>query len=261
MSSDRNRAVSVVVFGGPKSGKSTFAVSAPAPRLILDVEASARFLDIQMVKWNPRHDPPVLDGTWDTAVVSVQDFDEVRKVYQWLQSGRHPFNSVIIDSISELQQRLIEKVSNRAQMQTQDWGTVLRDYMGALRDFRDLTEHPTHYMTAVVLIAMGVVGADGKMRPFAQGQSRTMVPFLFDVLGAMHVDTWEAEPGNSASTQSIHRLLVGPNHRYETGTRVQGGRVPNYIDNPTIPGLLDMIFGPLEPENTEESEESEEVAQ
>jgi AAA domain len=242
------RALSLLIFGGPKSGKSTLAVTAPAPRLLLDVEYGARFLPIVPVKWdNLNNSPPEYDGTWDTAVVNVQNFDDVQKVYKWLKSGKHPFNSVIIDSISELQQRLIEKISNRMQMQTQDWGTVLRDFMGLMRDFRDLTEHRTNPMTAVVLLAMAVPDKDGRMRPFAQGQSRIMLPYLFDILGAMHVDTWEPEPG---LPQSVHRLLIGPNRTYETGTRVDAKLIGGYVDNPTIPMLLDTIFGPL-PDLTE----------
>lgn len=243
-----NRAISILVHGSAKSGKSTLAATAPAPRLLLDCEASTRFLNINPVRWDPNTEaPPVYDGSWDTCVVTVRQYDDVIKAYQWLQSGKHPFKSTIVDSISELQQKLIEKVSNRMQMQTQDWGEVLRNFMGTMRDFRDLTEHKTKPQTAVVLVAMSVPGNEsngGKQRPFAQGQSRIMLPYLFDILGAMHVDTWIDDSG---VPQEMYRLLIGPNRVYETGERV-GGRLSGYLDNPTIPEILDKIFGPEETE-------------
>lgn len=236
-----NRAISLLVHGSAKAGKSTLAATAPSPRIIIDIEGGTRFLNVKHVTWDPnKHAPPVDDGTWDTAVVTCRTYDDAIKAYQWLQSGKHPFNSLIVDSISELQQKLVEKQTNREQAKMQDWGDILRAFMGLMRDFRDLTENAIRPLEAVVLTAMSKPGQDGKLHPFAQGQSQIMLPYLFDILGAMHVDTWVDDSGNS---QEIHRLLINTNPIYETGERV-GGRLPGYLDNPNIPDILDRIFGP-----------------
>ncbi|AKJ72599.1 hypothetical protein PP301_gp123 [Gordonia phage GMA2] len=237
-----NRAISVLVHGPAKAGKSTFGASSPKPMLLIDIEGGSRFLDIKPVRWDPtRHAPPEADGSWDTAIVTVRNYDDALKAYEWLKAGKHPFESVVIDSISELQQRLVDQVTNRDQAKLQDWGDILRKFMGFLRDMRDLTEHPTKPVQSVVLIAMSVDDQAGKKQPFAQGQSKVMLPYLFDILGAMHVDLWTNDAGEQ---QKIHRMLIGPNNIYATGERV-GGRVGSYVDNPTVPGLLDMIFGPV----------------
>jgi len=224
-----------------KTGKTTFAATAPAPRLLLDAEAGSRFLNIKPIEWNPaRDEPPKPDGSWDTAKVIIRDYDDVLKAYQWLKSGKHPFNSAIIDSISEVQQKLLEKLTNRMQAREQDWGDVFRQFSGLMRDFRDLTEHPVKPLTAVIAVSMSQQWLDGKYHPYAQGQSKTLLPYLFDVIGAMHADSWEDEAGMHV----IRRLLIGPNKIYETGERV-GGRLPGFLDNPNIPEILDAIFGPL----------------
>jgi hypothetical protein len=101
-----------MVYGESKVGKSTFAVTAPYPRLMLDVEGGHRFLPINVKYWDPlREEPPAADGTWDTCVVNVTDYDTVLKAYQWLQIGKHQFKSLIIDSVSELQVKCVDNIA------------------------------------------------------------------------------------------------------------------------------------------------------
>jgi hypothetical protein len=203
-------------------------------------------LNVTSTPWDPNTQaPPADDGSWDTCIVTVRHYDDVIRAYEWLRSGKHPFNSVIVDSVSELQQRLVEKVTNRMAAQQQDWGEILRQFMGIMRDFRDLTENPVKPLTAVVLVAMSVPGQDGKYRPFAQGQSRIMLPYLFDILAASNVLTWVDDAGNQ---QTLYRLLF-QSPQYETGERV-GGRVGQFMDNATVPMILDAVFGPLPDEVT-----------
>ena len=67
-------------------------------------------------------------------------FEIMAKVYQWLQSGRHQFASVIIDSISELQVKIMEQVAGRTAIQLQQWGDIGRATSGLMRDLRDLSQ-------------------------------------------------------------------------------------------------------------------------
>lgn len=236
------RSMSILVHGNAKTGKSTFASTSPKPACYIDVEGGTRFLPITGVVWDPKGPPPEFDGTWDTAVVKVRSYDDAVNAYNWLQSGKHPFKSVVVDSISELQQKLIEKVAGRNQMQTQNWGEVLRNFMGFMRDFRDLCEHPTMPLESVVLVAMTRDHPDGKKAPQLQGQAATMLPYMFDVSAATHVYNWVDEQG----TKNVsHRLLIGPNDFYQVGERT-GGRLPDQLENPTVPAMLDYVFGARE---------------
>jgi hypothetical protein len=210
--------------------------------LFLDAEGGVKFLPIRGVKWDPnREEPPAFDGSWDTAVVSVRDYDTIVRAFQWLQSGKHPFEAVVMDSASEIQQRLIEKITGRGQAQQQQWGDILRQFIGLMRDFRDLTEHPTKPLQSVALVAMSKQGGDGIYHPWFQGQTATMVPYLFDIVAAMTVVNYDDGQGNMLKA---HRLLIGQNTMYEVGERA-GGRLPGYLDNPSIPWILDCIIGPV----------------
>ncbi|MDD2326446.1 MAG: AAA family ATPase [Alphaproteobacteria bacterium] len=246
------RSISILLQGPAKAGKSTFASTSPKPMCYLDCEGGTRFLPITAVVWDPRTAPPEFDGTWDTAVVKIRNYDDATLAYQWLQSGKHPFTSLVVDSISELQQKLVDKISGRNQMQTQDWGEVFRNFMGMLRDFRDLCENPIRPLTSVVLVAMSKTVDKGLKIPQLQGQSLTYLPYLFDVTAAAHVYTWRDEQQNQMTS---FRLLVGPNDMYQVGERV-GGRIPAELENPTVPMILDYVFGPETPAESTEPQAS-----
>lgn len=236
-----DRALSVLIHGHSKVGKSTLSVTAPYPRLYLDVESASRFLPITKVVWDPlQGPPPVADGTWDTCVVYVRNYDTMLRVYQWLQQGQHQFASFILDSVSELQVRLQEQLVGRGQMQMQQWGELLRNMAGLMRDLRDLTMHPTNPLEAVILTAM-TVQKDGIWRPYLQGQLATVIPYFFDLCGYLFVDQVAQEDPTLPAVET-RRLLTRKHPQFEAGERVQG-RLPAVVDNPNISSMLDAIFG------------------
>jgi hypothetical protein len=233
-----------MVYGESKVGKSSFAVTAPYPRLMLDVEGGHRFLPIIAKYWDPMtEEPPQADGTWDTVVVQVRNYDTVLKAFQWLQSGKHQFKSLIIDSISELQVKCMDNIAGTEQMKMQQWGELLRHMGALLRDLRDLTMHPTQPLEAVVLTAMARKGQDGVYRPYLQGQLAVQAPYFYDVLGAITVE----ELPNEDPLQPPHkvrRMYVERTSQYEAGERVQGrlGTIVEQVDL-GVERLLDKVFG------------------
>lgn len=242
--SEVQRSLTIMVHGESKVGKSTFAVTAPYPRLMLDVEGGHRFLPINVKYWDPiREEPPVADGTWDTVVVVVRDYDVVMKTFQWLQSGKHQFKSLIIDSISELQVKCMDNIAGTEQMKMQQWGELLRHMGALLRDLRDLTNHPTQPLEAVVLTAMSRKGQDGVYRPYLQGQLAVQAPYFYDILGAITVEQ-VPNPDPMQPPYKVRRMYVERTPEYEAGERVQGrlGKIVEQ-ENLGIERMLDMVFG------------------
>jgi hypothetical protein len=238
-----------------KVGKSTFANTAPAPRLLLDAEAAARFLPGRKVYWDPMRDSPpgldpttgvaTYDGTWDTCVVAVRDYGVMVRVLQWLQSGQHGFESLIVDSISEIQKRLKDQMTGgNGEMDQRKWGEILTHMEALIRQLRDLTEHPTKPLTAVVLTAMTEM-RDNKWRPYVQGSLRVTLPYFIDVVGYMFVQQLPSEDPTKPGAE-IRRMLTRPHQLYEAGERVQG-RLPQYIDGDAmnVERMLDAVFGPV----------------
>lgn len=254
------RSLTLMVYGESKVGKSSFAVTAPYPRLMLDVEGGHRFLPIVVKYWDPlREEPPVADGTWDTCVVTIRDYDTVIKTYQWLQLGKHQFKSLIIDSISELQVKCMDSIAGNEQMKMQQWGELLRHMGGLLRDIRDLTMHPTNPLEAVVLTAMSRSSQEGRNKPYLQGQLAIQAPYFYDILGALTVE----QVSNSDPLQppyKVRRMYVERTNEYEAGERVQG-RLGSIVeqDKLSIEVMLNTIFGPKQTAVTETTKQEKEV--
>lgn len=227
---------SLLVHGLSKSGKSTLMDTAPAPRLILDAEggASTRFTPSRKIVWNPGADaPPIADGTWDTCVVYVRSFNDVKQTYDWLNSGKHPFQSVIIDSLSETQQRCVDALVGTEQMKMQDWGELLRKMSTLVRSYRDLIIHPTNPVRCVAFVAM-TKEFDGVKKPYVQGALAQTLPYYVDVIGYLH-------GGVTEDGEQVHKLLCSPHQSFEAGDRT--GRLGSVVDEPNIEAMLATIYG------------------
>ncbi len=242
-----NRSLTVLVHGPSKSGKSTLAATAPYPRLMFDVEHGHKFLPLNVKYWDPKtEEPPVADGTWDTCVVPVLTYADLETAYQYLKLGRHQFKSVIVDSISELQVKLIDQLTGTEQMKMQTWGQLLRSMGDLLRGMRDLTMHPTNPLESVVLVAMSK-DVDGKYKPYLQGQLATQLPYFWDVVGFLRVEEWP-NPDPTQPPYKLRRLYVEATDFAEAGERVQG-RLGSIVEQGdlNIVTMLDQIYGPATP--------------
>lgn len=238
----QGRALSILVHADTKVGKSTFANTVPAPRLLLDAEAAYRFLPGAKIFWDPMtQEPPAYDGTWETCVVLVRNYSVMERAYEWLNSGKHPFVSVVVDSISEVQTKCKDDLTADGRMSQQLWGDLLTAMERMVRGFRDLTEHPTRPLQAVVITAM-TQQRDGKYRPYVQGQLQVKLPYFLDVIGYMYAETVQNPNDPTAAPEKVRRLLVVPHVQFEAGERVQG-RLGDIVTNPTVPMMLDMVFG------------------
>ena len=251
-----SRALSVLVHSDTKVGKSTFGNTTPAPRLILDAEAAYRFLPGTKIFWDPmreappqlgqgrtdpRVDSPVVAVDWETCVVVVRDYPVMIKAFEWLNSGQHVFVSVVMDSISEVQKRCKDNMRGLdEQMDQRKWGQLLDHMEWLVRGLRDLTEHPTRPLQAVVLTCM-TTNRDDKWRPYVQGQLAVTMPYLRDVIGYMFVQEIPGADPTQPGTK-VRRLLVTPHPQFEAGERVQG-KLGDIVENPNMTDMLDMVFG------------------
>lgn len=232
--------LTILVHGDTKMGKTTFAATAPAPRLILDAELKAQYLPGKKVTWNAKNGPPPTEGAFDTCIVPIREYADFVSALEWLQSGKHSFRSVVLDSVSELQKRCQDQLNpSLDQLRTQDWGTLLRHMEARVRQLRDLTEHPTQPVEAVVITAMTVM-REGKWRPYVQGQLSVTLPYFMAVVGYLFIqDVPNEDP--TQPIEQVRRLLVTPTPSIEAGENV-GGRLGQVVDHPTIEKMLDLVF-------------------
>lgn len=224
--------LTMLVHADSKVGKSFLSVSTRPPRLYLDVEnASAKISGLKITTWDPRDAPPAASPKWDTCVVHIRTWQDALDAMDWLQSGNHPFVSISLDSVSELQNKVLDKIAGRNQVKIQDWGGVLREMGGWLRDLRDLTVHPTNPITSIVITSMTVLDTENKIqRPYLQGQLKNVIPYLWDVVGYMYIEEDENE---NEVRWMLTRRVTERGIRIEAGERI-GGKIPARFKLPNI---------------------------
>lgn len=188
--------LATVIHGESGAGKSYFGSTAPGPRLILDAEGGSGYIksNKRQVKWEPlKGGPPEADGTWDACFVDVFDWKEIYAAYEWLASGRHGFKSVIIDSLTEAQKRLVDDVAGVDQPTLPQWGIIGRHFEDIIRKFRDLKRHKTNPVNVIMLCLSHL--RDNETRPFLKGQIELSLPAFVDVVGFLYTQV-SATEGN-----------------------------------------------------------------
>lgn len=175
--------LSLLVHGIHGGGKSTLANTAPGPRLVLDAEGGANWLPGKKIYWtDAQQAPPQVDED-TTVIINILNPNTLLLVYQWLASGKHSFNSVILDSLSEMQKRFIDQIAGTNQMKQEDWGTLLRSLEKVVRDFKDLKTNDKRPLEAVVVVCGSVKKDSEPWSPALQGAIGNSLPFYFDVVG------------------------------------------------------------------------------
>lgn len=233
------RPLTLVVHGESGVGKSYLADGAPGPRLILDVEGGTRFTPSQKVQWDPRAGIPEL-GPDDTAVVTVHDLGAIQQTYQWLTQIETPFRSVIVDSLTEVQKRYIDKIAGADQMKLQDYGELARKTESLVRSFRDLTMLPHPVEVVVFVTGSREKGQDHPVvRPLLVGSAAEQIGYFVDVMAQLSVTV-------GPDGQLVRRALFAQVNGVAAKDRT--GRLGVTMDDPTIPLILDTVYGPEQQE-------------
>lgn len=249
-----DRTLSLLVHAASKVGKTTLGATSPFPILDMDAEGGSKFLPgseflmailgrpIRIIYWDPAQPPPYWDGSWDVAVVRVHSWNVVQQVYRQIVTGRHQFQTVMVDSISEIQRRAKNELIGTDQMKIQHWGQLLTVMDNVIRGFRDLTNDPYNPVRVALFISETRENQKGKYVPYMQGQISIALPYWMDIVGYLYVDQVQTVDGaGQAVVSPIRRLLVAPHPMFEAGERVQG-LVGPVIDNPNISEILEKVY-------------------
>lgn len=233
------RPLKLLVHGESGAGKTWLGDTAPYPRLTLDAEGGSDWTFSTKRLWDPvREQPPAADGTWETCIVRVRDFNDVNRTYQWLNSGQHQFASVVIDSTTEVQKRCLDAIAGTSAPSQQAYGQLLRDMETTVRQFRDLTFHPVNPLQALVLITTTRADQQGVYRPHVIGQLALSMPYLVDVVGFQYATVGSAgEPTFSLLIRPTANILA------KDRTHRLSQRWGGIVESPNVKEMMEVLNG------------------
>lgn len=237
--------ICALVHGPPGVGKSWFGQTTPFPRLVLDAEGGSRHprrIDRQgvvhrvpKILWDPLVDePPEWDGTWETCHVFVRNYPTFERSYSWLNTFDHPFRSVVVDSLTEIQKRCKDTISGGETPSERQWGELLIKMELKVRELRDLMFHPTNPLDAVLILAL-TDPRGRKAKPAVQGALGLSLPGYVDLEGYL-----DAFPDDEGGLE--RRMLIQPHPEFEAKDRTHtlSAHYGRAIPNPDFTEMLDV---------------------
>lgn len=116
--SEVNKPRSYVFYGRSGSGKTTLSGTFPKPLLLLDVkdEGTDSIADVKGIK-----------------VMDVSEWDDFEDAYWWLKKNPKAFKTVVVDTVTQLQQIAVEKALRDKKKNVKnagDWGTMTKREWG-----------------------------------------------------------------------------------------------------------------------------------
>lgn len=184
--------VKAVVYGASGSGKTSFGGTAKNA-----IFASAEGGLLSIADKTPNY-------------VEIRSLQDLRDLHMFLKTQKHNFETVIIDSITEINDIIkneIEKKSGKG-MQLQDWGTLSKEIKKTLRDFRDLDMHVL-FIAQETADEKDEAGTASKIVPSLNGKAATEIAYFMDIVGYIYIVKATGE----------HKLITLPNARYLTKDR------------------------------------------
>lgn len=238
----------VALYGRSGSGKTTLACSFPKP-LLLDIgdDGTDSVADIKGLQ-----------------VLAAEEWDDIEQAYWYLEAGEHGFETVIIDTCTQMQDFAIQEVLRRKKKKVdnpgdfgtltkQEWGEVATMLKTWIMHFRSLPLN-------VVFIAQERVFNAGEENDTDEGQiapevGARVMPSVASTLNAAvdligntfirEVHTKKRVKGKlEEERRTQYCLRVGPHAYYTTKVRKpKGVIVPRFLVNPTYDELVELKLG------------------
>lgn len=234
------RKISLLVHGASGVGKTWFAHTTPGPRLILDAEGGSFDTLSPTVSWDMLKDPVPTDLTEDTSVVvQVDSMDAMKAALMLLRGDSHPFQSVVIDSLTEIQkilkaqvQRPGEQFDPNGLFDQQAWGRLLNNMEMMVRSYRDLSL-PRYPRPVNVCVVSGSDTESMPVRMLLQGSIRKGIAYYYDMVGYMFT-------AQDADNKEIRVMQIADLKTADAKCRLHNVKLAHgtHIENPDFREIL-----------------------
>jgi len=199
----KDHKIKAVVYGASGAGKTTFGATAPKP---IFASAEGGLLSIAEQKID---------------FVSIKSLQDLRDLYDYLKDQKHDYESVVIDSITEINEVIKRGIESKigGQMKIQHWGELAKTIQNILTMFRNLNMH-------VIIIAQedNVIDEDkiSKIVPSLNGKSATKMAYFMDIVAYLKIN----KNGERVVLTEPHQRLLTKDRSRQIGN----DKKPNFTE-------------------------------
>lgn len=238
---------SYVLYGRSNTGKTTLAATFPKPALLLDCR--------------DRGTDSIADVD-DIEVMDVKTWDDFEVAYWYIKKHPKRYKTLIIDTMSQLQQIVVEKVAqenHKDAARAGDWGTMSK------RDWGEVAQHMKSWIINVRDLPMNVVFiAQDRVFNVDEEDEETMLdpevgPGLspaiaktlnaaVSIIGNTYIRQRTRKKKVKGKTKSVKRteycLRIGPNPVYITKVRKPRSITPpSILVDPKYEDIINLLKG------------------
>lgn len=221
--------LNLLVYGDPGAGKTVLAGSASeveelSPIVVIDVEGGTFSL---------RENYPNVD------VIRVKKWPEMQRVYDELARMRHPYRTVVLDSLTEMQKfSMYNIITEMMAIKEHDPDVPeLRDYLKNIEQIRKMVRLFRDLPMNTIFTALAMTDKDAKTgksstKPSMSGKLSNEVAGFIDVVVYMYTKVVEKE--------NVRLLLTARTDT--TVAKDRSNKLPLVVENPTMQLIYNYIF-------------------
>ncbi len=221
----------VLFFGDSGTGKTTVAGTFPGPIVYVDCNEEGTFS---------------VRGQGHKRI-RVRRFETLESVYWYLKMGKHPYKTVVIDTVTQLADIGMQKVLN-----DDDYGGLpIKKHWGQNTHLMKLWLIMYRNLDMNVVFLCQLKRLDEE--DIDSDISKTVIPLLspavgkvlqaaVDIIGYTFVKEEEVEVKGKKKKQFSYRMRIGPHSSILTKVRVKKGvKYPAVIKDPTYDKLFEIL--------------------
>lgn len=240
---DADPYLKLLVYGKNGKGKTRLAASAPKV-LIIDVNEKGTKSARSFV---------------GAKVLPISTWADIGRAYWFLRKGKHPFESVAIDTLTAMQNLCMSHVlgeeaerdpnKDAAMPRRQDWGKLAELMKHQLLNYRNL---PMHVIFTAQERQVGDLDEGEPIMhvPELTPGSRGTAMGSVDIIGRIYKKELIVKQGKKKVKKWETCLLVGDHDEFETKDRT--GSLGRIVRAPSIPKMIEAFDNSLDEEEEED---------